>query len=263
MKKTLLLIAIYAASFSMAFAAAPNTPSAPAQASPASMIAVTDTSFSAGVQTALNNATTNIIYLQQAGNNPVVNLTQDGNANRMGADASGNINAMILSGDNQNLTIVQSGDGNLVNTLQLVTTSGISSVTIEQIGNSNIINAICGGGVANCNNANINWSFLGNSNSLDFTGGGNNLTSGINVAGNGNVFVSYMLGEGHQQLITVAGDNNTFNLSQTSSSPSSMVVTQNGTGAAFSVAQSGTYANVLNIQSAANGGSFNITQHSH
>jgi hypothetical protein len=40
-------------------------------------------------------------------------------------------------------------------------------------------------------------------------------------------------------------------------------LTQNGTGTTFNISQSGTYGNVANVQATANGGSFNITQHSH
>jgi len=228
------------------------------------MIAVTDTNFSAGVTAALGAATTNIVYLQQSGNTPVVNILQDGNSNRAGANASGTINALNLLGDNQKLTLVQQGDGNLVNTLQLLTTAGSSQVTIQQVGNSNAINAFCGGGSANCNNASLNWAFVGNSNALNYTGSGNQLISGIIVNGNGNTFTDQQQGPtsgaGHQQLISVSGDNNSFNVTQTASVASSIVANQYGTGTAFNFSQTGSYAGVINVQSAANGGSITISQ---
>ena len=242
---------------------APTAPVAPTAPSPVAMIATTDTGFSAGVRSALGAATTNIVYIQQTGNTPIVNILQDGNANRVGANAAGAINPMLLDGSNQTVTAIQQGNGNLINTLQLVTTSGASAVQIQQLGNSNTVNAFCGDSTSNCNNANINWRFSGNTNSVNFTGQGNALTSGIDVLGNGNAFAIAMSGDLHQQLVNVRGDNNTFNLSQTAAMASSLVINQNGTGATFNVSQSGTYAGVVNIQSAASGGSFNITQVSH
>ena len=264
MKKTLLAILL-----TMSFAAMAQTaPVAPTASSPAAMIQTSDTAFAAGVTTALGNATTNIVYIQQSGNTPIVNITQDGNSNRIGADALGTPNPMLLSGSNQTVTIIQSGvngaagNNNVINTLQLVTTAGASNVTIQQLGNSNFIDANCGGGTANCNNANVNWRFQGDSNSLNFTGSGDSLITGINTLGNGNTFNVAMTGDGHSQLVNVSGDNNVFNLSQTASSPSNIVINQAGGGTTFNVSQSGTYASVANIQAQSQGGSFNITQRS-
>ena len=71
-----------------------------------------------------------------------------------------------------------------------------------------------------------------------------------------------MIGDKHSQVVSVSGDNNVFNLRQTSTgaSGSSMVINQTGTGTTFNVQQSGSVDNVLSINSAANGGSFNILQ---
>jgi hypothetical protein len=263
MKKTLLAVLLAMVLPVMA----QTTPTAPAAGSPAPMITVSDTAFAAGVTSALSDPNTNIVYLNQTGVNPIVNITQDGAGNRVGADATGGINPVVLSGSNQTVTIIQSGQGqaagynNVIDTLKLYTTSGASSVTIQQLGSSNTINATCGSG-ANCNNANINWKFQGDNNSLNFTGRGDSLISGINVTGNGNTFVSQMTGDNHSQLVNVNGsDNNTFNLTQTSSSPSNIVITQNGMGGtAFNISQTGSYSGVANIQATSAGGSFNITQ---
>jgi hypothetical protein len=82
------------------------------------------------------------------------------------------------------------------------------------------------------------------------------------VAGNGNKFWIDAVGNKHSQTLMVTGDNNEFNLSQTStgSAGSSIWIDQTGTGTKFFVAQSGTVDNVLNIKSVATGGTFNIVQ---
>jgi len=90
-----------------------------------------------------------------------------------------------------------------------------------------------------------------------------NLISGANVIGDGNTINSLMTGNGHQQLVDISGNNNTVNLTQSSATASSINLAQTGTGTTFNISQTGTYSNVANVQAAANGGSFNITQHSH
>jgi acid stress-induced BolA-like protein IbaG/YrbA len=95
-----------------------------------------------------------------------------------------------------------------------------------------------------------------------FRGKGSDLTSQVNVTGGGNVFNVAMIGDKHSQIISVSGDDNHFNLSQTSTgaSGSSMVISQTGTGTTYNVQQSGSVDNVLSINSVSNGGSFNILQ---
>jgi len=226
-------------------------------------------SFSAGVTTALHNATTNIVYLQQSGLTPTVYVDQDGNSNRVGSDASGNINSAVLSGNSQIVTIKQTGVGNVVNSLKLGGDN--SNVYIEQNGPLNTISAICGDSSVGtgCSNASLDWRLdsTGKSagNSLTYTGSGANLISAIYVTGGGNIITSTQTNDGQQQLINVTNsDSNIITVSQTSATASSLVLSQNGAGGTtFNVTQSGTYSNVANIQATASGGSFNIIQHSH
>lgn len=210
---------------------------------------------------ALAEATTNSVFIDQSGDNPTVNMTQIGSGNKAGSAS----NPVYLRGIGQNIVTIQQGDNNVISTLQVTngTTGSVgASVTIEQIGNSNTVDAVCGDTSTGCDRAKINWQFSGDSNSMYFRGKGSDLTSQVNVAGNGNAFNVAMIGDRHSQIISVAGDNNNFNLSQTSTgaSGSSMVISQTGTGTTFNVQQSGAVDNVLSINSAANGGSFNILQ---
>jgi len=241
---------------------------------------VTPANFAAGAATAVGSATTNIIYLQQTGNTPTVNITQDGNGNRIGTDATGVAGGAILNGSNQIVNIQQSGAssavggvGNVINTLEVYGNS--VNLNVLQAGDSNTLNATVGNSTTGSNGANLNWQFNGNSNTLTFTGtggttvtaigDGSNLTSGISVTGNGNTITDTMTGTsatGQSQLITVSGDNNVFNVSQTSSMASYLNLSQTGTGTTFNISQSGTYSNVANINAVAAGGSFNITQRS-
>lgn len=250
---------------------AQTAPTAPTQASAPTITTASTTRFAAGVTASLGAATTNIIYLEQTGNAPTVSINQDGNSNRAGTDASGTINSMILNGNNQVVTIDQTGNNNIINTLKI--TGNDADVYLKQLGNSNTANISCGltttcsGQAANNENALLDLRFTGNSNAANYTGNGTALQAAVYVTGNGNTLnleQSSSTGAGQQMLINLNGsDNNTVNVLQSSASLSSLVLTQTGTGGTtFNVSQTGAYSNVANISAASAGGSFNIIQRS-
>jgi hypothetical protein len=253
MKKTLIALLISLAIPAMA----QNAPTAPVQPTIPVMITV-----SPNAAAALANATTNSIFIDQSGDNPTVNMNQIGSGNKAGSS----INPVYLRGFDQKIVTIQQGNNNNISTLQIINDAagaGVgATVTIEQIGNSNTVDAICGDTTTGCNKAQINWAFSGDNNSMYFRGQGDSLTSQISVAGNGNAFNIAMLGNKHTNLIDISGNNNSVNLTQnsTGASGSSMVLAQQGTGVTYNVLQSGTVDNVLRINSVANGGSFNILQ---
>jgi hypothetical protein len=253
--------------FSSAFAQ--TAPTAPTQASAPAITTAATTRFAAGVTANLNASTTNIIYLEQTGNAPTVSINQDGNSNRAGSDASGAINSMVLNGNNQVVTIDQTGNLNVINTLKI--TGNAANVYLLQQGDSNTANVSAGlttsasATSTYTNTAALDLRFTGNSNTANYTGNGPALQAAVYVTGDGNTLnLQQTSTAGQQMLINLTGsDNNTVNVSQTSASLSSLVLTQTGTGGTtFNIAQSGTFANVANIQAVAAGGSFNIIQRS-
>ena len=253
MKNTLIASLISLMSVTSVMAADPTSPVTPTIPN---MITV-----SPNATAALAEATTNSVFIDQSGDNPTVNMTQIGSGNKAGSALS----PVYLRGIGQNIVTIQQGDNNVISTLQVTngTTGSVgASVTIEQIGNSNTVDAVCGDTSTGCDRAKINWQFSGDSNSMYYRGKGSDLTSQVSVAGNGNAFNVSMIGDKHSQIVSVSGDNNNFNLSQTSTgaSGSSMLISQNGTGTTFNVQQSGAVDNVLSINSVSNGGSFNILQ---
>jgi hypothetical protein len=266
MKKTLLSLAL---GLLVGSAFAQTAPTAPTQASAPTITTQATTRFAAGVTASLNASTTNIIYLEQTGNSPTVSINQDGNSNRAGSDSTGAINSMILNGNNQVVTIDQTGNNNIINTLKI--TGNAANVYLQQLGNSNTANVSCGL-TTSCsatnsyaNTAALDWRFTGDSNSLNYTGNGPALQAAVYATGNGNaVTIQQTSTAGQQALINLtSSDNNTINLTQTSASLSSLVLTQTGTGGTtFNISQTGTYSNVANIQAVAAGGSFNIIQRS-
>jgi len=260
MKQTLLAILLAATLPAMAQTAvtAPAAPTVPAVAT-----------VSPNATAALAIATTNRIFIDQSGDNPNVNMTQDGSGNKAGSSSR----PIYLRGIDQAIITRQIGSSNEINLDLVNDTTGSGkgvTVTVQQIGDSNIVDAKCGSGTAStggtaltgCNAADLNWKFTGDSNDLQFRGTGADLKSAIDVTGDGNIFRIDAIGDKHSQTIKVVGDTNTFNINQrsTGSLGSSIWVDLAGTGNTFTMSQTGAIDNVINIKSVSNSGTFNITQ---
>jgi hypothetical protein len=264
MKKTLLAIVLAATlpAFAQIAVTAPAAPTIPTMAT-----------VSPNATAALTIATTNRIFIDQSGDNPNINMTQDGSGNKAGSAQR----PVYLRGIGQNIITRQIGTTNEINLEVSNDTTGDgvgAKVTIQQLGNNNKVDAACGYGstgavapavgtaLTGCNAADLNWKFSGNSNDLQFRGTGTDLKSAIDVAGNSNVFRIDAIGDKHTQTIKVIGDTNTFNINQrsTGAAGSSIWVDLNGANNTITVAQTGTIDNVINIKSVSNSGTFNITQ---
>ena len=262
MKKTLLAVLLSAAIPAMAQTAvvAPTTPTIPA------MQTVT-----AGATAALaNTAVTNRVFIDQSGAMPNVNVTQDGSGNEQGTANK----PIYLRGTNQTLITNQVGNLNsiLLEVVNPTTGAGVgATVTIQQLGNSNTVDALCGQGndstgtalPSGCKAADLNWKFSGNSNSLQYRGGGDGLINHIDVGGNLNTFRIDQTGDKHSQLITVTGNSNTFNITQTGGVAGSHIVASMTTSSSntVNISQTGAVDNYLNLKTAGTtSGTFNIVQ---
>ena len=257
------LFVIMSLAFSSATVAqtAVTAPTAPTITSPVTV--------SPNAATALSSSTTNSVFIDQSGANPNVNITQDGDGNKQGSANR----PIYLRGIDQTVVTKQTGDNNEINLEVVNATTGNNvgaSVTVQQIGNTNEVDAACGYGNASdgttaltgCKAADLNWKFTGNSNKLQFRGTGEDVKSAATVTGNSNVIRVDSIGNKHTQTLVVAGDSNEFNINQrsTGSSGSSTVVDVTGNGSIFNVSQTGTVDNVLNIKSVGTNGTWNITQ---
>ncbi len=284
MKKSLisLLLAMAFPAFAQTVVTAP-TPEAPVNPTVGVM---------SGTVTALGAGTTNRVFIDQDGERPNVNITQSGSGNTIGSDSayskiisgiadrlnvggtrSYTVNsAVYLRGDDHKLIIVQQGNNNTLAMKAIspdVAAQGVD-VTIQQLGNSNFADVLCGTGnssagatLTGCKNAVLNWKFVGNSNAIQFRGTGDDLNSQITVdSGNSNEFNIDAVGNKHNQTIKVSGDFNVFNLSQTANSTngSSMWFDITGSSNRFYVSQAGTQDNVVKITSVGSSGVWNIIQ---
>ena len=263
MKKTILAIVLAAALPVMAQTAvgAPTTPTIP------TMVTV-----SPNATAALASATTNRVFIDQSGANPNVNVTQEGSGNIQGSA----VRPVYLRGIDQTVVTRQIGNTNEI-MLEAVNATTVAAndsvgikVTIQQIGNSNKVDAACGYGTAStgntpltgCKAADLNWKFSGNNNELQFRGTGADLKSAIDVAGHTNKFYIDAIGDKHTQTIKVVGDTNTMNINQrsTGAAGSSIWIDLAGNNNSINIAQTGSIDNVLNIKSVSNSGTFNVVQ---
>ena len=260
MKKILLALAILTAfpALSQTAVTAPSAPTIPALAT-----------VSPNATAALTISTTNRIFVDQSGDNPNVNMTQDGSGNKAGSAAR----PVYLRGIDQILVTRQIGASNEIMLEAVNDTTGAGkgvTITIQQIGDSNKVDAACGYGTAStggtaltgCNAADLNWKFTGDSNELQFRGTGADIKSAIDVTGDTNKFYMDVIGDKHTQTIKVVGDTNTFNINQrsTGAAGSSIWVELTGTSNNLTMSQTGTIDSVINIKSVSNNGTFNITQ---
>ena len=260
MKKTLLSLMLAAAlpAFSQTAVSVPTTPTIP------TMVTV-----SPNATAALASATTNRVFIDQSGDNPNVNMTQEGSGNKAGSAAR----PVYLRGIDQTVVTRQIGATNEIMLEAVNATTGAGqgvNITIQQIGDSNKVDAACGYGNASdgttaltgCKAADINWKFTGDSNDLQFRGTGEDIKSAVDVTGDSNVFRIDVIGNKHTQTIKVVGDSNTMNINQrsTGAAGSSVWVDLAGNSNNMTIAQTGSVDSVLNIKSVSNSGTFNIVQ---
>ena len=283
MKQILLVLAILTAFPAMAQqqVLAPTAPKIPSVAT-----------VSPNAASALALSATNRVFIDQSGENPNINITQTGTGNTVGADTTHTkeltgipnrlgtpttrawtlSSPVYLRGRDQTVVTVQTGNNNTIGLrAENPTTAGDGvNITIQQIGNSNLVDAACGGGTASngttaltgCKDAVLNWKFAGNTNVMQFRGTGDNLNSNVDAAGNSNEFYIDAIGNNQSQTIKVVGDFNVFNVSQTSTGTagSSAWIDVTGSTNRFTVNQAGTVDSVVNIKSVASTGTWNINQ---
>lgn len=283
MKKTLLTLLMIAA-FPVA---AQTTVAAPTPETPTNPTV----GVMATTATALTQSATNRVFVDQDGERPIVSITQTGSGNTAGSDSTyskvitgivdrlntGGVrqftvnSAIYLRGDDQKVNLTQLGNNNTISMKAVspdIAEQGVD-VTIQQLGNSNFADVLCGIGsssagaaLTGCKDATLNWKFTGNSNAIQFRGTGDDLNSQITVSGNSNEFNIDSVGNKHNQTLKVSGDFNVFNLSQTanSSNGSSIWIDVTGASNKFAISQAGSQDNVVKITSVGSSGNWNIIQ---
>jgi hypothetical protein len=237
----------------------------------------------------LTLAADNSIYIDQAGDNATVTVTQDGSGNTVrglpGAGTS-NTTPASIQGDGNQVSVSQVGSGNTVR-LGVNTTSGTtvinyalssstnSNATIDigsgqTPGNDNTINITQSGNAAT---ANVQSRGAGNTATIATSGGANNSATigmtGDNITGSitttlggGNAVSLDLQSPGGSASVTAGGATNTVTVQQTGGgSGHQATVELLGSSNTVGIQQQGTAGdNIANIKSAGSGNTFSITQ---
>lgn len=239
----------------------------------------------------------NSIYIDQSGDNAVVNITQDGAGNRVkGLDVNGQpgqtIDPAKIKGNNVALNISQVGAGNILSL-------GIDTQTASGGANTAVTYSVTGAsnqGIINLNNAGTNGANQSSYVNITQTDGGNQLQ--LAMLGTGNSFTSTQAGGGSSvtaninanttttlinQGSSLGGDQTTLDLTgdkgnvdiKTQGSSNVIGVTQSGGGANghlakvdmngignnVSITQGGSIDTTVNLKSSGASNSFTINTH--
>jgi hypothetical protein len=207
------------------------------------------------------------VFIDQSGANPNVNMLQDGSGNKMGTAAD----PVYLRGQDQKIQASQMGDQNTlalsVRNPDSGTTVG-ATVQVRQIGDSNTVDIACGVGtlgdgvtaLTGCRSADINVKIVGDTNTFQSRATGESISKQYDVSGTGNEFYIDVSGNDHSQTVKVVGDNNIMNVTQISSLGSSLLIDHWGNNNTFTISQSGTVSNVIDLRSVSTSGSFTVIQ---
>jgi hypothetical protein len=147
-------------------------------------------------------AADNSVYIDQAGDNSVITMTQDGSANRIrGVQGvgTGNTTPVKIRGDNITLTVDQIGSGNILN-LGVVTNTisgGVDTSIIYRVDGNNAVATI---------DMNNNGQGTALSNTIFIDQSGNSTVANINMLGSNNVFNAVTDGNSNEIVATINAD---------------------------------------------------------
>ena len=234
-------------------------------------------------------AADNSIYIDQAGDNATVSVTQDGTSNVVrGLPGTGTSDTTPASiqGDGNQVSVSQIGSGNTVKlgvktttgqtVVNYALTSSMNSSAIIDIGsaqtpgNNNTINITQSG---NASTANVQSRGDNNTATIDTSGGannsaiigmiGDNITGSITTTlGGGNAISLDLQSPGGSATVTAGGSTNTVTVQQTGGgSGHQATVELLGSGNTVGIQQQGTAGdNIASIKSAGSGNTFSINQ---
>ena len=235
-------------------------------------------------------AVDNSIYIDQAGDNATINISQDGAGNRVRGiqgTGTGNTTPAVINGDGMQIDITQVGAGNVLNMgIQSTTANGSdpTSVNYNVSGGNNTgtINLNADGQGTNAsttlditqtggnNVANIN--VLGSKNTLTAvqSGGSATLNSTVNASettqtintsgGTGNSVTTNLTGDKGTVVVDFVGASNTASITQAGGGTAghSTTLDVNGSSNSYTINQSGTIDTTVNIKTSGSGNTFGI-----
>ena len=181
-------------------------------------------------------AADNSIYIDQAGDNSAISITQDGAGNVVrGIQGVGTNNQTParLYGTGTVVTIDQIGSGNTLSLGIQATTGGTTTLPNSTTAAApTVIYSVTGNNsTAIINSNNAGTSVTNNSNYLSVTQTGNTANTNLNVVGNNNAVVAVTAGGAGNSLVsTIVGDSNQQGISMTGGGGNTATIKQGNAG---------------------------------
>jgi len=236
-------------------------------------------------------AADNSIYIDQAGDNSSINITQDGGGNQVYDVTSGSTSTdyATLSGDSQTLDIDQVGSGNILKMgIQSTVLSGVgvnltyfitgsNSVATLDFNNdgqgtlSNLVFDVTQTGSYNdlfanilgLNNSVIATATGGDYNDFNFTINADDVTVNASISGGGgNTLTTNLTSDSGLVDVTSVGASNTFSLTQTGVAGTNghgIILDVTGSSNSFTTLQSGAIDTTIDIISVGSNNTWSIT----
>lgn len=176
----------------------------------------------------------NEIYIEQVGDDSTISLIQDGTGNVMG-DA---LNPLFFGGGSNNVSVEQIGSSNIFNA---VVNGASTDTTISTTGSNNTQSITCGTSTtASCSGSIITQTITGDGNTITQNlGGGANHTSNITATGDTNTITHTSTATGTTSAdITVTGSTNTIGVTQSGLTTQGVTVNSTGSNNNITINQS-------------------------
>lgn len=175
----------------------------------------------------------NDVYVEQSGNSSTIDIVQQGIGNFVGDSTD----SIYIGGGSNTVSIEQIGDNNI---LAMVMNGSAAQATLSYTGSDNTVTINCGTTTsAGCSGSSITHTVIGDTNTIT-----QNLGAGAN----------------HTSSITVTGDTNTITHTSTATGTTSMNLTLTGNLNTVGVTQSGMTTQGVNINASGNSNTISVTQ---
>lgn len=181
-----------------------------------------------------NHVLANDVYVEQVGGSSTVTITQEGTGNQAGNSTD---SLYIGSGSNV-VTIDQIGDNNV---LEMVVNGSSADVTVNTTGSGNQQTINCGTtSSAGCSGSTITQTVDGDDNIITQNlGAGANHTSNITATGSDNTITHTSTATGTTTMnATVTGDLNTVSVTQSGMTTQNVTINSSGNSNTITVNQS-------------------------
>lgn len=206
----------------------------------------------------------NDIYVEQSGDNLTLDINQDGQNNQVGnstTDAS-------VTGATTTLTIDQVGDSNII---QFDVNGSTFTGTIDLTGNSNDIDLTCdsGGTNSSCDNVTASITMTGSSNDVDLDigetsdAGGSTVTITGETGSDSNTIAATVDGTSAVLTLTVDGDTNNYLIDIDGDGDingHTLIHDHTGGTGDIDISQSGIYDNTIDLTTSGDGHDIDIIQ---